>query len=87
MKTLSYQARTLIQHTGFALDHYRSTCPNISDKNLIRSSANSVIVQILEHGKMGDDIDLEEAILETEMLLDSLRLAQKLRSQAGSQSL
>lgn len=71
----SSYAKTIIEHTGLALNHYRETCPDITRKSLIASSGNSVIVQILEHGKMGEDADLAQAITETELILAALRVA------------
>ena len=79
---MNSEAKIIIQHTGLALDHYRATCPGITRKTLIASSGNSVIVQILEHGKMGDDDDLAQAITETELIIASLRLAAQRRAKS-----
>lgn len=73
------KATGIIQHTGLALNHYRESYPDITRKNLIASSGNSVIVQILSHGEMGDDTDLAQAITETELILAALRLAAERR--------
>lgn len=77
---LSVEGRIIIRHTTAALDHYRSEYPKLSNKGLISSSSNSLIFHILEHGKMGDDTDLGEAIAETKILLEALNFAQKTRS-------
>lgn len=73
-------ARGIIRHTESALAHYRETCPDLTRTTLIASSANSVITQILEHGEMGDDADLAEAIAETELLLAALQRARTARN-------
>lgn len=77
---MNSETHLIIQHTQLALNHYRENYPDLTRKKLIASSGNSVIVQILEHGKMGDDNDLATAITETELILAALRLAAQRRA-------
>ena len=75
---MNSEVKIIIQHTGLVLDHLLESSQSPSVLPLSQSG-NSVIVQILSHGEMGDDTDLAQAITETELILAALRLAAERR--------